>query len=453
MGVRQGDNLSPLLFAIYLNDFEQFMSTKYTGLKTLKNLYTNAATSEEMLTLLKLYVLLYADDTIIMAESPTELQLALDALGEYCQTWKLKINIDKTKIMGFTKGKTQTPVQDFWLNGEKLEMVDSYVYLGTTFQSNGKFTGAIQKQINQAHRALFVIKSKKEKFNLPIDIVLDLFDKMILPILLYGCEIWGFANLDSIEVFYRKFLKYLLKLNDQTTTCMVYSETGRTELSVIIKARMVSYWHKTSTGLSTKLAYRLLYLLNKLNDQNNNFSSWLNQIEQTLNSCDMRNVWLNPKSYKPNRLKKELIQKLTNLNNQKWLNKIATQSSCCTFRTFKNEIKLERYLFLPDSADRIIICRFRCRNSKIPVVTQGFTNEYILYEDRKCSLCNLQEIGDEFHYTLVCPFFQLQRQTFIEGYYLIDPDRGKFSELMQSQNFNTLRKLAKFISEINKQFN
>ena len=48
----------------------------------------------------------------------------------------------------FHKKKSQTLVQDFWLNGEKLEIVDSYVYLGSTFQSNGKFTGAIEKQIN-----------------------------------------------------------------------------------------------------------------------------------------------------------------------------------------------------------------------------------------------------------------------------------------------------------------
>ena len=132
------------------------------------------APNDEILTLLKLYVLLYADDTIIMAESPNELQLALNAVNDYCKTWKLKINIDKTKIIRFTKNKTQMPVQNFWLNGEKVELVDSYVYLGTTFQSNGRFTGAIQKQINQAHRALFAIKYKKEIFNLPIGIVLDL---------------------------------------------------------------------------------------------------------------------------------------------------------------------------------------------------------------------------------------------------------------------------------------
>merc|ERR1712013_769956 len=103
--------------------------------------------------------------------------------------------------------------QDFWLNDEKVEVVESYVYLGTTFSSNGKFSEAIEKQINQAHRALFVIKSRKDKYNLPLDIVLDLFDKMILPVLLYGCEIWGLEKLEkleNIEIFHRKFLKYIL---------------------------------------------------------------------------------------------------------------------------------------------------------------------------------------------------------------------------------------------------
>ena len=255
IGVRQGDNLSPLLFALFINDFEKFLSEKYKGLDTLNNLFRNVSTNDEILTFLKLYVLLYADDTIIMAENPTDLQLALNALSDYCNTWKLKINLDKTKIVRFSKGKLQGPAPEFRLNDGIVEVVDSYVYLGTTISYNGKFSEAIEKQCNQAHRALFGLKSRKEKYNLPIDIVLDLFDKMILPILLYGCEIWGFENLESIEIFYRKFLKYILKVNRQTTNCMVYGETGRTPLKVIIETRMVCYWHKISTGLNTKLSY------------------------------------------------------------------------------------------------------------------------------------------------------------------------------------------------------
>jgi hypothetical protein len=45
---------------------------------------------------LKLFIILYADDTVILSESESDLQAQLDAFHEYCLTWKLKVNIDKT---------------------------------------------------------------------------------------------------------------------------------------------------------------------------------------------------------------------------------------------------------------------------------------------------------------------------------------------------------------------
>ena len=50
-------------------------------------------------------------------------------------------------------------------------------------------------------------------------------------------------------------------------------------------------------------------------------------------------------------------------------------SSCITYRTFKTEFKLESYLMLPESSDRINICKFRCRNSKMPVVILGYKSK------------------------------------------------------------------------------
>ena len=54
---------------------------------------------------LNLFVLLYAADTIVLAESEKELQLAVNDIEEYCNLWKLQINSDKSKIMVFSRGK------------------------------------------------------------------------------------------------------------------------------------------------------------------------------------------------------------------------------------------------------------------------------------------------------------------------------------------------------------
>ena len=103
MGVRQGENLSPLLFALFLNDFEISLSRKYNGLTTLQEL-SSILGSEDIEFFINMYTLLYADDTLVFAESPEELQLALDEVGNYCQKWGLSINETKTKVVIFSRG-------------------------------------------------------------------------------------------------------------------------------------------------------------------------------------------------------------------------------------------------------------------------------------------------------------------------------------------------------------
>ena len=103
LGVRQGECLSPCLFAMYVNDLESHLYSADGGV-TISDF--------------KLMLLLYADDLVIFAETPEALQLQIDKLYNYCQKWKLLINTEKSKIVVFRKG-TRIP-QERWFYGETL---------------------------------------------------------------------------------------------------------------------------------------------------------------------------------------------------------------------------------------------------------------------------------------------------------------------------------------------
>ena len=104
VGVRQGENLSPLLFAIFLNDTEDFFRQHNggTSLKLIEKLDKDSRNGE-FDTFLKLFVLMYADDTILLADNEIDMQKLLDSLHAFCEHNKLQLDTDKTKVMGFTR--------------------------------------------------------------------------------------------------------------------------------------------------------------------------------------------------------------------------------------------------------------------------------------------------------------------------------------------------------------
>ena len=78
IGVKQGDNLSPLLFALFINEFSHYVGMSYKGLCVSKLCYPSLESEDALF--LKLFVLLYADDTIILAENERTLTTHLQKL-------------------------------------------------------------------------------------------------------------------------------------------------------------------------------------------------------------------------------------------------------------------------------------------------------------------------------------------------------------------------------------
>ena len=84
IGDRQGDNLSPWLFSIYVSDLESFLSSKYGGLAYISELIEN---DDDLYEYIKMYIILYADDTVILVTNR--------ASKSYCNLLKLNINTKK----------------------------------------------------------------------------------------------------------------------------------------------------------------------------------------------------------------------------------------------------------------------------------------------------------------------------------------------------------------------
>ena len=166
----------------------------------------------------------------------------------------------------------------------------------------------------------------------------------------------------------------------------------------------------------------------------------------------MRNVWLNPKGFKQEWLKTSVTQKLSDKSKQKLRSDFDKYNSCIIYKTFKSDIKLEKYQTLLNNRDRINMFKFRCRNLKIPVVVRDAAERNIPYGERLCTKCTMNTIGDEYHYILECPLFQSHRQNYISDHYYLNPNIENFSSLFQTNNEDEIKKLAKLINEITRAF-
>ena len=87
-------------------------------------------------------LLFFADDLVILADSEIDLNRKLKALNEYCIQNRLTVNINKTKVMIFSKGgySVISRRHKFYYDSSELDIVPSYVYLGVEFTSIGLFS-------------------------------------------------------------------------------------------------------------------------------------------------------------------------------------------------------------------------------------------------------------------------------------------------------------------------
>ena len=267
-GVLQGETLSPNLFCVYLNDFiEVIKLVMWSPIQIAGR---------------KIVALMYADDLVLLAANPYELKRQLKGLEEYAKSNKMKVNIDKTKILIFRRAGRLRKCDTFFYLGQRVEIVNKYTYLGVPFSSSGTFQKAHVHFKTKGLAAVGATLAIIGRFRLfKFESYKRIFKSLVTSTATYGCTVWGGQSGNEIEKVQMSFYKKLLGLPKTTPNYFVRLELGLEHTQVLIIRRQLKFLVRILTNPRLVLARDCLFLINSSGSLDIQYN-WVQQLRVAL---------------------------------------------------------------------------------------------------------------------------------------------------------------------------
>ena len=425
-GLKQGCNMSPQLFLYVASCItrEVLMKGKH-GIQLLPNGPC-------------LYILLFADDIVLFSDTVTGLQNQLNVLDKSAAPFGLSVNIAKSNVMVFRKGGHLAKHEQWYIQGQKLQVCNEYKYLGLYFStklstnvSQNDLVRRAKVAINQILKSMLKINDVQRK------VILRLFDSQIQPLLLYGSEVWGVNDCETVEAAHLFMLKRILNVSNRTPNTLVYGELGRYPMHIIATVKAVKYWLKLLKMPSHRYP-RMAYDMMISKDQN--LQNWASKIKNVLYTCGYEEAWLSQNVSDEGQLVCTLRQKLIDRFNQQWEERL-TNNRFTTYLLFKKARYFEPYLDILDKQIfRESLTRFRFGISviKLHKLRYSQTDSNLL-----CPMC-IEEDEDEIHFLLHCPVYNDLRKKYILPND-VPPNNDTFVQLMNDSNSQNIWSLSLYI--------
>ena len=227
------DPPSPFFFNLYMNDLCSELLRKSSIIDSPVFSNTNIP------------CLLWADDLVLLSKTKNDLQEQIDILAGYFDNWKLKVNIEKSKVIIFNKRGRLIKDENISYKESIIESVKYYKYLGLLLDSKGKFNSTINDLAKKGLRASHSTY-KLSTFNvISHDLLINTFDiNMIKPILLFFSEMLGYMMKENSEneTVLSKFCKHILGVHRNATNCAVLSELGVYLLKIDAQVSMINFF-------------------------------------------------------------------------------------------------------------------------------------------------------------------------------------------------------------------
>ena len=149
----------------------------------------------------------YADDTTLMAESEEELMSLLMKVKEKSEEAGLKLNIQQTKIMA------SSPVISWQIDGETMETVADFIFLGSKITLGGDCNHEIKRHLLLGRKAMTNLDSILKSRDITLPTKIHIVKAMVFPVVMYECESWTIKRdecqrIDAFELWcWRRLLR------------------------------------------------------------------------------------------------------------------------------------------------------------------------------------------------------------------------------------------------------
>jgi hypothetical protein len=197
-GVRQGCPLSPLLFNIYI---QQMI------METMENVEDGVKVGGQLVNAIR-----FADDQAMVASTNAGLQRIMDSLNRTSGEYGMRINIKKTKMMRISREEGKS--MNITINGNKLEQVTQFCYLGSTITEDCRSHTEIKKRIAMGKEA-FDKRRELLRGKLKLELKKRMVKSLVWSVVLYGAETWTLTKEDTkrLEAFEMWTWRRILKIS------------------------------------------------------------------------------------------------------------------------------------------------------------------------------------------------------------------------------------------------